>query len=204
MTLREESAEHSFNAHSPHRLRDVGRLIELEANLDVLRQRVLHLLHVSLHAIDHMQRRSVGPLGDQHVHGPLPIHQGVAGGNVRGWILDFADVAEADAVPRPNRNIAKLLRIGRHGVHSDDRELIADRNVARRADHVAIVESGNQFLKRHFFRVHQGGVHLEDDGALAAAERRRRGNALQIREDRPHIEERHPLHLADRAGLILR
>ena len=55
------------------RARDVGRLVELEADLDVRRQHGLELRQVLLDEVDDGERRGVGPLGDQDVDGRRPL-----------------------------------------------------------------------------------------------------------------------------------
>ena len=63
-------AEQALDADAPHGPGDVGRLVELEADLDVRRAAPSCMRRqVRLHLVDHRQRRGVGPLGDQDVDG---------------------------------------------------------------------------------------------------------------------------------------
>ena len=69
-------------ADAPHGAGDVRRLVELEADLDVVGQDGLHPGQVLLDVVDDRQRRGVGPLGDQDVDGASAVDQGVAGRDV--------------------------------------------------------------------------------------------------------------------------
>ena len=60
----------------------------------------------------------------------------------------------------------------------------------------AIASSGEMLVLLEFVRIER-----DDDGPLVAAERRRRGDAGQRREQRPHAVEREILHLALRVRL---
>ena len=80
---RQHRAEQPLGADAPHGPGDVGRLVELEADVDVRRQRLLHPRQVLLDRVDHRQRGGVGPLGHHQVDGALAVDQGVAGRDVR-------------------------------------------------------------------------------------------------------------------------
>src|SRR5262249_31155591 len=114
---------------TPHGPGDVGRLVELEADDDVVGQGLLHPAQVLLDLVDHGQSRGVGALGDEHVHGAPPVDQGVACWNV-GRVLDLADIAQTDAGARPNGDVAQFLRIGCHGVDADNRLRVGDVDVS--------------------------------------------------------------------------
>ena len=128
---RQDGPQQRFQPHALHGAGDVGRLVELEADLDALVQGVLHPRQVGLHLVDHAQRRGVGPLGDEDVNRALAVHQAVAAGNV-GAILHPADVAQVHgrAAAGPDDDALQLLRLRHHRVHCHHRLLVAEREGA--------------------------------------------------------------------------
>ena len=65
---------------------------------------------------------------------------------------------------------------------------------------VDFAHGGDGLFRRDAVLVQLVGIERDHDGALVAAERRRRGNAGQRGEQRPHAVEREILHLAQGAG----
>ena len=108
----EDGPQHALSAHLLDRLGHVGRLIELEAHVDILGQDGLHSGQGRLHLIDHGQGRGIGPLGDQHEDGPPAVHQGVPGGDV-GAVFDLGDVAEVDVLTQAGAGCSPVLRTAR-------------------------------------------------------------------------------------------
>ena len=121
--------------HGPHRPGDRRRLVQLEADLDVVGQDGLHARDGLLDVVHHRQRRGVGPLRDQDVDGAAAVGQRVAGGDVAG-VVDGADVADVDGglLPGPDRDVLQVLDLLDQRVDRDDRHLVADPDGARGAD----------------------------------------------------------------------
>ena len=111
-----------------------------------------------------------------------------------------ADVAQVDGGPGP----------GRIGRAQQFRQVAAQRGVGAGDAHrgspvhmlpdgitsVASVDRGDRLLRRDPVLLELVGIERDDDGALVAAERRRRGDARQRREQRAHAVQREILHLA--------
>ena len=91
----QDRAEDALGRQAPHGVGDGGRLVELEADLDVVGEDRLHLGQGFLDVPDDRERRGVGPLGHQDVDGPAAVDQRIAGGDVAG-VLHGGHVAEVD------------------------------------------------------------------------------------------------------------
>jgi hypothetical protein len=156
----------------------------------------------SRNLVDHGEGGGVGPLGDQDVHGPLAVDQGVAAGDV-GRVLDIGHVAQVDVLPRPERDGPQLLGVLEHGVDRDDGHEVLDAGVAGGADGVALVQGGDHLLGGGVVGAQAVGVDADHDGPLVAAERRRGRHAGEAGEHRPDLEQGLVLDLADAPGLAL-
>ena len=135
----EDRAQQAFGGNAPHGARDVGRLVKLETDVDVVRQNGPHFGEVGPHFTDDAQRGGVGPFGHQDVDGATAVDQGVAGWDV-GAVFDGGDVAKIDVLAGSERDAAELFGVLHHGVDGHDGHLIADARVARRTDRVARVQ----------------------------------------------------------------
>ena len=91
----QDGPQRPFAHNTPNGPGDVGRLIELESDVNVRGQDGLHGGHGRLHPADHAKCRGVGALRDQQVHGATAVHQRIAGGEVRA-VLDISHVADID------------------------------------------------------------------------------------------------------------
>ena len=85
----------AFDDQAPDGARHVGRLVELVADLDVVRQDGLEAWQVGFDGLDDRERRGVRPLGHRDVDGAAAVDQRVAGLDV-GGVFDRADVADED------------------------------------------------------------------------------------------------------------
>ena len=162
----------------------------------------LHLRQRLLDVADDREGRGVGPLGHEDVDGPAAVDQGIAGGDVAG-VLHGGHVAEIDRGVRaqPDRDVLQLLDVPDQRVDRHDRHQLADAEVARRADRVAVGERRDQLVGRDRVGPEPIGIGPDDHGALIAAEGRRRRDPGQAGEHRADLEERLVLDLADRLGL---
>ena len=145
----------------------------------------------------------IGALGDGNVDRAPAVDVRVGGDEV-GAVFDGADVAQVDAwCPRrggwacsrssgrlPPR--AALVRAMRLSVPVGD--------IARRHHEARLGDGGDGFVGRDAVLLELVGIERDDDGALVAAERGRRGNAGQSGEQRTHAVEREILHFALGSG----
>ena len=134
----QDGAQRALGHQAPNGVGDRGRLVELEADLDVVGEDRLHAGQGRLDVVDDRERGGVGPLGHEDVDGASAVDQGVAGGDVAG-VLDGRHVAEVDGrvLPGPDRDRLQLLDLPDQGVDRHDRHHLADADVARGADRVA-------------------------------------------------------------------
>ena len=152
--------------------------------------------------MDDREGRGVGPLGHQDVDGPAAIHQGIAGGDVAG-VLHGGHVAQVNrgVGAHPDRNCLQLLDVANQRVDRDDRHELADPDVARGADRVAVGQGRDQLVGRERVGPQPLRIGPDDHGALVAAEGRGRRDPRQAGEHRADLEKRLVLDLADRLGL---
>ena len=80
---RQHRAQRPFQRQTADGARDVGRLVELVADLHVGGQHALELRQVRLDQIDHRERGSGGALGDRDIDRAPAVDQRVAGHDVR-------------------------------------------------------------------------------------------------------------------------
>src|SRR6266536_3081237 len=92
---RQKCSEPRLTKHGLERRRDVARLIQFIAHLDVVRNQRLETTEVRLDLAHHAQCRRVRALRHRNVDGAPAIHQGVRRRNV-STIGDAADVADRD------------------------------------------------------------------------------------------------------------
>src|SRR5262249_12788178 len=92
---REDGPQGALGGQAAHGVGDSGRLVELEADLDVVGEDGLHAGQGGLDVVDDGERGGVGPLGDEDVDGASAVDQRRAGGDVAG-VLDGRHVAEVD------------------------------------------------------------------------------------------------------------
>ena len=83
--------------------RHVGRLVELEADVDIVGQHGLHFGQMPLDLVDDAQRRRVGPLGGQQVNRPPAVDQRVAGRECPSCLRSWPDRADRRPAPPPVR-----------------------------------------------------------------------------------------------------
>ena len=145
----QDRAEDALGRQAPHGVGDGGRLVELEADLDVVGEDRLHLGQGFLDVADDREGRGVGPLGHEDVDGAAAVDQGVAGGDV-GGVLHRGHVAEVDRGVRAgaDRDGLQLLDVADQRVDRHDRHHLADADVARGADRVAGRQGRDQLVGR--------------------------------------------------------
>jgi len=197
----EHRPERALDDHRLHRPRDVGRLVELEAHLDIGRQHTLHLGDGLLDVGDHAHRGGVGTLGRQDVDGPPPVGERIAGRCV-GGVGDGGDIPHVHGRPtRADRDREERLRVADDRVDGDDRIAVADQQIARWADRVALRHGLDDLVRRHAVGLQPLRIDRDHDRAGTAAEGRRGGDARQCGEHRSHPKQRDVLDLRDRSGL---
>src|SRR5262249_36928511 len=199
-------ADQPFEADAPDGPGDVGRLVELEVDADVLGDDGLHVRQFFLDLVDHRQGGGVGPLGDQDVDRALAVDEPVAGGDVGGGVDHPGDVADVDGRvgAEADRDVLQGLDVvPHHRVDRHHRRLAVDGDVAGRGDLVAAGNGGDHLVGRQVVLLELLGVGAEDDGALVAAERRRARDAGQAGGRGPDSIEREVLNLADALGPAL-
>ena len=86
------------------------------------------------------------------------------------------------------------------GVGPGDALDVAGPHVAGRHHQRGLADGGDGLFGRDPVLPELVGIERDDDGPLVSAERRRRGNAGQRREERAHAVDGEILHLALRAG----
>ena len=91
----EGRAEQAFDHQAADGIADVGRLVEFQADVDVVGDGLLEVGDGGLDGVDDDERGGVGALGDGDVDGALAVDVGVGGDDV-GAVLDGADVAQVD------------------------------------------------------------------------------------------------------------
>src|SRR5439155_2272126 len=145
---RQAGADQPFETDAPDGPGNIGRLVELEADADVLGDDSLHVRQLLLDPVDHRQGRGVGPLGDQDVDRALAVDQPIAGGDVGGIdrVGDVADVdgrvgAESDGDVLQGLDVVPHHRVDRH-----HRRLAVDGDVAGRGDLVATGNGGDHLV----------------------------------------------------------
>src|SRR6266850_1141482 len=143
----EDRAEEALGDQSRDRALDVDRLVEGEIDVDVLGHDRAHLRQHRLQGIDHVERRSVGALGDRQVDGPPAVDEGDVVDDV-GAVLDPRDVAQVDRRSRagPQGDALEVGRLLYHGVRLRDGGEVADANVAGGERQVLAGERGSDLV----------------------------------------------------------
>src|ERR1019366_6768724 len=83
----------AFDNQAADRVRDERRLVELEADIDIVGDHLLEIGDGRFDGVDDGERGGVRALGDGDVDGPLAVDVGVGGDEI-GAVLDGADVAQ--------------------------------------------------------------------------------------------------------------
>ena len=153
---------------------------------------------VALSAVDHVERRRVGALGDRHVDGAPAVHERDVVDDV-GAVLDAGDVAQVDRRARARCAAECLSRSAGfcdHRVRRRDGREVADAHVARRAASGSRARASSRPRRATMpYERMPIGIDVDDDRADLAARRRRRRHARQRREQRTHRVEREILDL---------
>src|SRR5207244_13523633 len=89
----------------------------------------------------------------------------------------------------PDRHIAEFADITHHGIDRDHRHHVADADIPRGADAVALGDGGDDFVGAHVQRAQAVGIGVDHHGARASAERWGGGNAWKGREEGPDAEQ---------------
>ena len=89
----EHHAERAFEKQAPNSACHQGGLVELVADLDVVRQNGLEARQVGFDCLDDRERRGVRSFGYGDVYGAASIHERITGLNV-GAVFDRSDVAD--------------------------------------------------------------------------------------------------------------
>ena len=187
-------------------LRDVRGLVEFQADVDVVGHALLEFGDRGLDGVDDRERGCVGALGDGDVDGALAVDVRIGGDDV-GAVFDGADVAQIDGGSRhgPDRRAQQFGEIAaERGVGSGDAHRFAGPHIARGHHERALLTAAMASSGEMLILLQLVGIERDDDGALVAAERGRRGNAGQRREQRAHAVQREVLHLALSCGSLLK
>ena len=198
----ESRAQQAFGDQAAQGIGDVGRLIELQADVDVFGHGFFEVRDGGFHRVDHGESGGVGALGDRNVDGALAVHVRVGGDQV-GAVFDGADVAQIDgsAGHGADGGAQQIRQVGaQRGVGARDAFDLAGPHVAGRHDHARPADGGDGFFGRDAILAQLAGIERHHNGALVAAEGRRRGNSGQSREKRAHTVEGEILHLALASG----
>ena len=173
-------------------------MIELVADFHGIGDGGLEFREVGLHEVHDGERGGIGAFGDGDVDGAAAVREGVGGDEV-GAILDGGDVAEEDGALRGDaeRDGGEVLDVFGDGVDGDDRVFVAEVHVARRAEDIGGGHGLDEVVRGKSIRAEAVGFGVDDDGAGAAAEGRRRGDAGEGGEERADAVEGGVLHLAD-------
>ena len=133
----EHHAERAFENQAPNSACHQGGLVELVADLDVVRQDGLEARQVGFDGLDDRERRGVRSFGYGDVYGAASIHERRTGLNV-GAVFDRSDVANEDRLRsvRADGDVAETLEIPDNGVDRHHWHEIADADVSRWADRV--------------------------------------------------------------------
>jgi hypothetical protein len=113
----EHDAERALEEQAPDGPRDVRGLIELVADLDVVRQNGLETRQVGFDGLDDRECGGIRSFGHGDVYGAASVHERVTGLNV-GAVFDRADVAYEDRLRplRADRNVVQAFDIPDNGV----------------------------------------------------------------------------------------
>src|SRR5258707_10966176 len=108
----EHYAKRAFEEQAPDGKRDVRGLVELVANLNIVRQYGLETWQVGFDGLDNRERRGVCSFGYRDVDGAVSIYQRVTSLDV-GAVFNRSDVAYEDCSRslRADRNVVELLEI---------------------------------------------------------------------------------------------
>ena len=179
-------------------------MIELVADFHGIGDGGLEFREVGLHEVHDGERGGIGAFGDGDVDGAAAVREGVGGDEV-GAILDGGDVAEEDGALRGDaeRDGGEVLDVFGDGVDGDDRVFVAEVHVARRAEDIGGGHGLDEVVRGKSIRAEAVGFGVDDDGAGAAAEGRRRGDAGEGGEERADAVEGGVLHLADGDGGVV-
>ena len=146
----QDRAEGALGRQAPHGVGDGGRLVELEADLDVVGKDRLHLGQGLLDVPDDREGRGVGPLGHEDVDGAAAVDQCIAGGNV-GWRparWPRRGCRPTGFAPTRIGMVSSSLTSRTSELIGHDRHHLADADVARGADRIAIGQGRDHFVGR--------------------------------------------------------
>ena len=186
----EDRPQGALTGHARHGVRDVGGLVELEAQANLFGQHCLHPRHRLFHPVNHGQGGGVRPLADHHVDGSPAVDEGEAGANV-GAVLDAArgghHVAKINVSAGPQRDLAQFLGIDDHGVARHNRHDAVDDGVAGRADGVAGGQGRHHGVRRQRVGAQSLRIDVDDD---RCADCPRKAAGLTPLADSPALAER--------------
>src|SRR5579875_159319 len=188
---------------TPDRLGHVDRLVELEAYLNVSRQELPHVGQLILDAVDHGKRRGCGLFGYGHVNGASPVDERITGEDVCG-VLNLGDVAQVDGsagLLLLDGNGAQILYVGHYGIDNAHSLQAACSHDAAGHNRVALVDRLHDIVNGQMVFIELFGIDRYDNGALVAAERRRRGDAGDGGDHRTDAGVDEVLDLAQISGL---
>ena len=202
---RQSRADCAFFHQIANRTIHHRRLIHLQRYLHVLRHCGLKLRKVCLHQIHHRKRRGIGAFRHRHVHCAAAVHERVARHDV-ALIIHARHVADIDCAVRrhANRHGFEVLRVFHHGVHGNDRILVAEIHVPARAQHVCRGDGLHDFIRRHPQCAQPLRLCIHHDRPCAPAKRRRRRDSGQRGKKRAHHVQCRVLHLTHRPRRVLR
>jgi hypothetical protein len=116
-------------------------------------------------------------------------------------VLPVSQSVDRGVRTHSDRDVLQLLDVANQRVDRHDRHELADPDVARGTDRVAVGQCSDQLIGRERVGPQPLGIGPDHHGALVAAEGRRRRDPRQAGEHRADLEQRLVLDLADRPGL---
>src|SRR5579883_1115265 len=154
-------------------------------------------LNSGMAALTRLMTSSVEALGHRDVNGAAAVDVRVGGDDVAA-VLDRANIAEingraGDGTDRSTEQFGQIA--AESGIGAGDALQRAGEHVTGGHHQRGLVDRGDGFLRRDLVLLEPVRIESDDDGALRAAEGRRRGDPGQGREHGPHPVEGEVLHL---------
>ena len=164
------------------------RLIEIHLQFHALGRRGLDVRQHGFHRVDDRERGSAAVLEDRQEAGALAIDANDIG-LLRKTVADLGDVPEQHRNPLPNsdRKGLKLVDQPRAGIELNVVFLRSEARDARRHDHVRDAHRVHDVHLRQALGAGLGGIDLDDDLTLLAAEGAR--NRQTRDREQPQPEE---------------
>src|SRR5262249_15021316 len=160
----QHDAESALKEQAPDGPGDVGGLVELVADLDVVRQNGLEARQIGFDGLHDRERRGVRAFGYGDVYGAATVDERVSGLN-GGAVFDRCDVADENRLRsvRADRNVVEAFDVPDNGVDRYRRPQIAYTDVAGGADRVAGGQRPHHLVWRHVVGSQLAGIQANED-----------------------------------------